>query len=131
MIKLKALLAGIATIVILGLVMQLIYIFIAVGYVEVLKLYPGFAAVGDPLAKVAFWLAFVAVMALGGYLTAEVAGGRALLHAALVGGVTTVGSLLTSLDAGEITHGGVVFVLGGLLFATLGGYYWQRRQAAG
>ena len=127
--ELKALLGGSVAIVVLGLVTQLIYIFIAVAYVEVLKLYPELEAVGEPLSKVMFWLVFVLVMVFGGYLTADIAGGSPLLHGALVGGITTIGSLMTSLGAGELTQGGIAFVVGGLICATFGGYYWQRRQA--
>jgi len=122
----KALLAGCTTIVVLGLLVQLAFIFVAVGYTELTRAYPGLT----PYARIVSYLlgmgVFFAVMALGGYVTAAVAGSRVVLHAALAA-FTVIGlSLLATLSGGSLTLTSLGFLLLGMGFAVVGSLMWQK-----
>lgn len=128
MISWKALLVGCATILVLGLLVQLAFIFVVVGFNAVAAAWPPLASWGRPLAYVSGALVYFGIMSTAGYISAEIARRHVLLHAFIVGSLVTGASLLSSLGSGKLTAMSFVFLLSGIVFALTGGLIWQRRR---
>jgi hypothetical protein len=128
MISWKALLVGCATILVLGLLVQLAFIFVVVGFNAVAGSWPQVAPWGRPLAYVSGALVYFGIMSTAGYITAEIARRHVLLHTFIVGALVTGASLLSSMGSGKLTAMSLVFFLSGLVFALTGGLIWQRRR---
>lgn len=128
MISWKALLAGSATILVLGLLVQLAFIFVVVGFNAIAASWPPLAPWGRPLAYVSGALVYFGIMSTAGYLTAEIARRHVLLHTLITGSLVTGASLLLSLGGGKLTVMSLAFFLSGMVFALTGGLLWQRRR---
>ena len=124
--SLKAIVLGSLFIIVVGLMIQLAYIFLAVGYANLAKSYPFLNAISGYIRYLLGIPLFFLLMFLGGYITADIAQKKVLLHCALVA-VLTVGLMMASALANmELTLSGM-FVFALALVATLaGGIYWQR-----
>ena len=126
--SIKAIVVGSVIIVIVNLVMQLVFIFIAVGYNAIAKDYPflnditGFFRyiVGIPL--------FTASVFLGGYITAMMANTKALLHCGVVALIIVAGMILPTLENSSLTTTGIVVIM--LVFGgtMAGGWYWEKEN---
>jgi|GEM_PF-1223200 len=125
----KALLSGSATILILGLGMQLAFLMAAVGQVMLVKQYPGSADWSQGALYLLGMLLFFLTMAAGGYVTARLAPGRLLLHGTLVAIVAGGVSFIQSLNVGGLTLVGLLLFLLGIPF-TLAGCWVSCKQTA-
>ncbi len=121
----KAIIAGTVFILVAILLLQLAYIFIAVGYNALAKEYlflndiVGFFRyiIGIPL--------FAATMFVGGYITANIASTKIWLHCLAVGLIVAVSMFYPLLEYSITITGIFVFVLA-LVATTAGGLYWQK-----
>lgn len=121
----KAIIAGTVFILVAILLLQLAYIFIAVGYNALAKEYPflndivGFFRyiIGIPL--------FAVTMFVGGYITANIASTKIWLHCLAVGLIVAVSMFYPLLEYSITITGIFVFVLA-LVATTAGGMYWQK-----
>ena len=102
MISWKALSAGIAVVVVLGLLMQLAFTAVVVGQMELSRNYPDYSGVIKTLPYLVGFGGYFLVMATGGFVTASIALNRVVLNAFIVGTSTAGISLLLSMSAGEI-----------------------------
>ncbi len=122
-----ALFAGSMTILVLGLLAQLLFVALAVGQLMFIKQFPQWQQLAEwMLYGCGLALLFVA-MAGGGYVTAYLARGRLLLHgsaAALVAGGI---SFAQSLNVGGLTLVGVALFLLAIPF-TLAGCWLRMRH---
>ena len=128
MIRWKALAAGCATILALGFLAQLAFIFVVVGYNQAADHWPQLTPWGKPLAYASGSLVYFCIMAAAGYITAHLARQRILLHAGIVGSLVTGVSLLSSLGGGNLTPMSLGFFLSGIVFTFAGALAWQRRS---
>lgn len=122
--SLKAIAAGISFIVIVILLMQLAYIFIAVGYNSLAKHYP---LLNDISGYFRYFIGIPVVMLImffGGYITASIANKKVLLHCLVVGCITAGGTILPALQNSNLTMTGIVVFILSLTAATAGGLYW-------
>ena len=124
----KAIAIGSLFIIILGLIIQLAYIFLAVWYNELVKSYPFLKEIGIYLRYLIGIPVVFLIMFIGGYLTADIAKDKVLLHCFIVA-LLTVGTMTVSaLDQADLTFTGfAVFVLA-LASTVAGGLFWQRGQ---
>lgn len=129
-ISLKALLSGGLTILVLGLLMQLLFVAIAVGQLVFSRHFPGL----DLLAQGVLYLSGLALlflaMAGGGYVAAWVGSERPFLHAALAALIGGGLSFVQSLGVGGLTLTGVVLFLLSVPFALAGARLRQRQLKA-
>ncbi len=133
MIRWKALLAGIGTIIALGLLAQVVFLFFVTWLTIMMKTHPLVAA-NKGLIAFAFGVPlFFLVMATGGYLCAYYANNRVALHNILIALFTIGLSLITPVMNGRLGWSSLLFMLTGIAFTLLGGWWWQRRhpQASG
>lgn len=130
MVHWKALLAGVTTIIVLGLLAQMIFLFFVTGLTLLLKSHPLHAEYGRVIS-LAFGLPlFLLVMGIGGYVTAFYSREKVIAYGAVVGGIATGFSLVPSLMTGRLMLAGVLFLLAGVVFTALGSFLWKRRNSS-
>ena len=130
MIKsIKAIFGGFFAIIIMGLLVQLIYLFAGVGYFKLVKVYPSLSFLAETTTFILFTVTAV-IAFLGGLLTAKLAQKAVTLHCLAVGIMTGALTLVPSLSSGyAITLNGIIFLMIFILATIAGGLYWNRQQA--
>lgn len=128
--SLKAIISGIIFIFVAAMLMQLAYIFIAVGYNALAKDYPYLNEISGIFRYLVAIPVFLAIMFAGGYLTAVIANSKELIHSLIVGAIAIVTMMWMALTNAELTTRGVIINLLMLSFTALGGWYWKRRNRA-
>ena len=126
--SLKAIISGVIFIFITALLMQLAYIFIAVGYNNLAKTYPYLHEISGVFRYLIAIPVFLGIMFLGGYLTATIARSKELLHSMIVGAITISTMMWFALSNAELTTMGIFINVLMLLCTVLGGWYWMRRD---
>ena len=126
--SIKAIVAGSLFIVIVILLMQLAYIFIAVGYNSLAKHYPVLHEITGYLRYLIGIPVLMLIMFAGGYITAAVANNRVLLHCLAVGLITAGGMTWLALENTYLTLTGMVVLILSLAATTAGGLYWSREN---
>ncbi len=126
--SLKAVISGIIFIFVAAMIMQLAYIFIAVGYNALAKDYPYLNEISGIFRYLVAIPVFLAIMFTGGYLTAVIANSKELFHSLIVGAIAIVTMMWMALANAELTTRGIVINLLMLLFTVLGGWFWKRRS---
>jgi hypothetical protein len=129
-ISIKALLSGIISIVIMGLVLQLVFLLLATSYTVLLKEQPALAPLATVLSYAAGIAAYFFIMSFGGYITAHLAQQRVDLHCIIVSSCVTGFSLITSLSSDRFTYISILFAVSGLVFAIIGGRTWIKHSLA-
>jgi len=124
--SIKAIVAGSLFIIFVILLMQLAYIFIAVGYNSIAKHYPFLNDISGYFRYFIGIPVFMLTMFLGGYITAHVATTRVLLHCIAVGTVTAGGMILLAMKNSNLTLTGIVIFILALVATSAGGLYWKR-----
>lgn len=126
---LKAFLAGFLFVVVFGLCIQLAYMFLAIGYIELVKAYPWVATFGGYVSYLVGIVVYFLLMATGGILTASIAKKNLVVMCFFVGISSTGLSTLSLQNAGEYAVFSILFVVSGVLFTIAGGWYWKQVQA--
>jgi hypothetical protein len=124
--SIKAIVTGSLFIIVVILLMQLAYIFIAVGYNSLAHHYPFLNEISGYFRYFIVIPVFMVIMFFGGYITADIANTRVLLHCIAVGIITAGGTIWLALQNSNLTLTGIlIFILA--LGATLaGGLHWKR-----
>lgn len=125
--SLKAITAGSLLIIIVTLFLELIYIFIAVGYNALAKdilflndiVYLFRYIIGIPV--------FTATMFFGGYVTAYIARSNVLAHCIVVAVLTVGGMILPTLENSDLTTTGIVVIFLALAGTSAGGLLWKKQ----
>ena len=130
--SLKAILAGSVFIVVVILLLQLAYIFVAVGYNALAVDYP---FLNDIVGWVRYLVGipvFIVVMFVGGYITASIADLNdsvyVLLHCLVVGAITVGSMMYSAMENASLTIAGVVVTSMALTATSAGGLYWLRKN---
>ena len=128
MINWKALFAGTAIIVVLGLLLLLAFTSVMVGQMQLSRNYPEYSSAIEVIPYLVGFGGYFLVMAMGGYVTASIALNRVVLNALIVGAVTAGFSLWLSLSAGDIKLMSLIFFMLGVVFSISGALFWRARQ---
>ena len=126
--SIKAVLAGSLFIVIAILLMQLAYIFIAVAYNDMAKDYPLLNEIAGSFRYLIGIPLFMAIMFVGGYLTADIIKEKILPHCIAVGLITASGMIIPTLENANLTITGIVIFTLAIVASSVGGLYWQRAK---
>lgn len=130
--SLKAIFAGSAFIVVVFLVIQLAYVFIAVGYNALASDFPVLKDISVLFRYIVGLPVLVVVMFLGGYITADIANIKShlkvWLHCLIVGIMTAGAMMYSALENSNITLTGIVVVILALSASSAGGFYWLRES---
>lgn len=124
--SIKAIVAGSLFIIIVNLVMQLVFIFIAVGYNVIAKDYPFLNDITGLFRYVIGILLFTATAFFGGYITAQMVDTKVLLHCFAVALVVISGMILPTLETSSLTITGIVVIALTIAGTMAGGWYWQK-----
>ena len=124
--SIKAIVVGSLFILIVGLLVQLAYVFLAVGYTSLAKSFPFLNDISIYFRYLIGIPVFFLIMFFGGYITADLAKQKALLHCLVVAFITISVMMISALDNMQLTLSGVVISLLALSSTLAGGWYWQR-----
>lgn len=126
----KALLIGGVFIVVSMLLFQLLYLFIVVAYnslVQDVGLIQGLDAYLGLLLNVPVYLV---IMFFGGYLTAEYAEQRVVLHGLLLGIATSLAFLAMAVQNAELSIKGLLVIALSISAAMAGSIYWRKGKSS-
>ncbi|TVO70054.1 hypothetical protein [Sedimenticola selenatireducens] len=126
----KALLAGTVTILVFGLIMQLVFVSTAAGQMIFSQHFPQWAQVTQWALYALGLLLFLLTMSLGGYIAARLAKQHLLFHGVLVAVLTGSVTFAQSLSVGGLTWFGLVFFILGIPFTLFGCWYWIKVSAS-
>ena len=128
--SIKAIVAGSVFIIIVILLLQLVYIFAAVGYNALAKDFPLLNDIAGSFRYIIGIPIFIATMFVGGYITANIAKSetraKVLMHCMTVGLITAGGMIYPTLGNSDITATGIVIFVLAIVATTVGGLYWQK-----
>lgn len=123
---LKALIIGIVTIIILGLLVQVAVLLAEVGYNSLSNTY----SILDPYKNVFVYsivaIGFALVMICGGYVTAAVSRQKIYLYSSIAAFTACGISLWSSLVTEIFTPIAVLFLIYGISFSLLGSWLWKK-----
>lgn len=122
----KSIIIGSLFIIISILLMQLAYIFIAVGYNALAKDYPLLNDIAGSFRYLIGIPLFMVIMFFGGYITADFVREKVLPHCIVVGLVTASGMIVPTLENASLTLTGVVIFILAIGATSSGGLYWQK-----
>lgn len=126
--SIKAIIIGGVFIVISLLLLQLLYLFVAVAFNQLMLDYPLLATYSGYLRYLIGIPVLLLIMFYGGYLTAEFAVSKVVLHSSLVGVLLSVGMVAMALQNTELTGLGALLSLLLVLTTAAGGLHWQRQH---
>lgn len=125
--SLKAIVSGVLFIIIVTLVLQLIFLLLAVSYAELAQDYPVLQSVRGYFRYVVGIPVALLVMFLGGYLTAAIARTRVIVHCIITATISLLIAIVPALDYSSITIMGAFTLGASFAFTVLGGWYWYRK----
>ena len=126
--SIKAIAAGSLFIIVVILFLQLAYIFIAVAYNALAKDYPFLNDISGYFRYLIGIPVFMVIMFVGGYITANIARIKVLLHCIVVSLLTTGGMMWSALENTDLTTTGLVVFMLALIATIAGGLYWQKEN---
>ena len=124
--SIKAIVAGSLFIIVVILLMQLAYIFIAVGYNSLAHHYPFLNEISGYFRYFIVIPVFMVIMFFGGYITADIANTRVLLHCIAVGIITAGGTIWLALQNSNLTLTGILIFILAIAATLAGGLHWKR-----
>ena len=126
--SIKAIFGGFFAIIFMGLLAQLIFLFIGMGYFKLVKEYPSISFLSETTTILLFVITAV-IAFLGGLLTANLARKAVAIHCLVVGSMAGALTLVpTLIDGYEITVNGILLLMVFLLATVAGGLYWKKQQ---
>ena len=126
----KAIVVGSMFIVVVILVLQLAYIFIAVGYNSLEADFPFLNDFTGLFKYLIGMPVFMVTMFAGGYITADIANVHANIkvwfHCFAVGSITVGGMMYSAMANSSLTLTGIAVIVLALSASSAGGFYWLR-----
>ncbi|MEA1889519.1 MAG: hypothetical protein U9N50_07050 [Pseudomonadota bacterium] len=126
--SIKAIFGGFFAIIFMGLLAQLIFLFVGMGFFSLVKKFPSLSFLAETTTVLLF--AITALIAfLGGILTANLSRKAVTIHCLVVGSMAGTLTLVPTLVNGyEITVNGALLLVVFLLATVAGGLYWKKQQ---
>ena len=128
MINIKALLISICTMIFLGLVFELIFLFIDIGYNSLIKNYPLTESIRQPFYYLLIFSGLFFIMFTGGYLTSIYANKFVMVHTIVSGSVVCGLALYATSSGYEFTLLSGLFVIIGISFALYGNVVYKNNH---
>ncbi len=123
--SIKAILAGSLFIIVVGLLIELAYVFLAVGYNAMAKDYPFLNDINIYLRYLIGIPVLFVVMFIGGVITADLAKQHVYLHCLAVSIITISVMMASAMENMQVTTSGVIVSILALVSTLLGGWYWH------
>ena len=135
--SIKAIVVGSLFVVVALLMLQLAYVFIAVGYNALATDFPFLKDISGIFRYLLGLPILVVVMFIGGYITADIANVhtniKVWFHCFAVGFITVGGMMYPTLENSNLTLTGIVVIILSVSASSAGGFSWLRdyRDKAG
>lgn len=126
--SLKAIIWGSLFIIICMLLIQLAYLFIAVGYHRLVENMPMLQSMPDYFRYLVGLPVYLLVMMGGGYVAAEFAEEKVMMHGFVTGVVVSLVLLLQAQQSTQITLVGYLLAALSIAATTTGSFLWRRGQ---
>lgn len=127
----KAIIVGSLFIIITLLLLQLAYIFVAVGYIKLAVYFPYLNNITELFRYLVGIPVYTITMFVGGYITASIADSRTYIkvwaHCLAVGLITVGGMMYSVLENSNLTITGIVVTVLALGATSAGGSYWLKK----
>jgi len=123
----KAVSAGIITIVVLGLVNQLVVIMANVAYNEVAKSYVFLSPYLNLFTIMVGAIGFAIVMVCGGFITAFISQENIYRYSIIAALIASIASLWWSLRSDIFTPIALLFLIFGVVFSIWGSWMWKKK----
>ena len=133
MSSIKAIIVGSVFIVVTLLLLQLLYVFLAVGYIELAAIFPFLKNISGLFRYLVGVPVLMITMFAGGFITASIANVhsniKVLFHCLAVGLTTVGGMMYSALENSNLTITGIVVIVVAISATSAGGYYWLKEFA--
>lgn len=130
--SIKAIITGSVFIVVTLLLLQLAYVFVAVGYIELAADYPFLKNITGLFRYIVGIPVYMITMFLGGYITADIADvhtrTKVLFHCLAVALITVGGMMYSVIENSSLTITGIVVTMLALSAASAGGLFWLKNN---
>jgi len=130
--SLLAVVAGSVFIVVVILLLQLAYIFIAVGYNALASDFPFLNDIAGLFRYLVGIPVLIATMFAGGFITANTADEcsdiKVFFYCLVVGAITAGGMMYSAMEKADITLTGIVVTVLAISASSVGGLYWLRNN---
>jgi hypothetical protein len=123
---LKAVISGIVTILILGLITQVAVLLAEVGYNNLSNSYPFIDPYKQWFVYSTVAIGFALVMLCGGYITAAISRQKIYTYSFIAAFVACGISLWSSLVTEVFTSSALLFLIYGITFSLLGSWFWKK-----
>ena len=127
--SIKAIIAGVLFIVIATLLMQLLFILLAVAYNEIANEFIFLKNIKWIFKYLLGIPVFITIMFLGGYITTSIAKVKPIINSIIVGLIVITIMMLSALANAELTLTGVIFNMIMIAAIVLGGLFAARKSA--
>ena len=128
--SIKAIVVGSLFVVVVFLILQLAYVFIAVGYNALAADFPFLKDITGIFRYLLGLPVLMVTMFIGGYITAGIANVhtniKVWFHCFAVGFITVGGMMYSALENSSLTLTGIVVIIIALSASSAGGFYWLR-----
>lgn len=128
--SIKAIVVGSLFIAVVFIILQLAYVFIAIGYNALATDYPFLKDISGIFRYLVALPILVVVMFIGGYITADIANVhtniKVWFHCFAVGFITVGGMMYSALQNSSLALMGIVVIILALSASSAGGFYWLR-----
>ena len=126
----KAIIVGSVFIFVTLLLLQLVYVFVAVGYIKLAAYFPFLNNITDLFRYLIGIPVYIITMFVGGYITASIANYHTNIkvwaHCLAVGLITVGGMMYSVLGNSSLTITGIVITVLALGATSAGGFYWLK-----
>ena len=126
--SIKAIIIVSVFVVVTLLFLQLIYVFVAVGYIKLAAYFPFLNNIAGLFRYLVGIPVYMITMFVGGYITASIAGFytniKVWIHCLAVGLITVGGMMYSTMEYSSLTITGVVISALALGAISAGGFYW-------
>ncbi|MCW8935672.1 MAG: hypothetical protein OQK98_13180 [Gammaproteobacteria bacterium] len=126
MISIKALLISIVTMIFLGLIFELIFLFVDIGYNSLIKSYPFTESFRQAFNYLFVLFGLFFIMSTGGYLTALYAKKYVVAHSVFSASVICGIALYATSSGYDFTLMSVLFVIIGIAFSLYGSRAYRK-----
>lgn len=126
--SLKAITLGSLFIVITSLILQLIALFVMVGYTHLEHAYPFLSDISGVFRYLVGIPLFLLILILGGYVTAFFARTNIVFHCFMVGLITSIAMFWLALENATLTTTGIIIFILMMVATIAGGLYWKKKS---
>lgn len=130
--NIKAIIVGSLFVVIVLLLMQLAYVFVAVGYNALAAEFPFLKEITGIFRYLLVFPILMVTMFLAGYITADIANVQTNikvgLHCFAVAFITVGGTMYFAMENSNLTLTGIAAIILAISASSAGGFYWLRNN---